>query len=105
MFLQEIEKCFIASLPPEVVDSTLGRKENEQEVHRSAILAILLIQISRCLKKKCSSKHKRGKFTYTGTKLKKCDTVLQFQAQEREIHQYQYHWTLCRLDCEPCNYK
>ena len=32
-----------------MVDATLGRRENEQEVHRSAILAILLIQISRWL--------------------------------------------------------
>ena len=27
----------------------MGRRENKQEVHRTAILAILLIQICRCL--------------------------------------------------------
>ena len=32
---------------------------------------------------------------------KKCDTALQFQAQEREVHQHRYHWTSCRLTCEP----
>ena len=36
---------------------------------------------------------------------KKCDTALQFQTQEREIHQYLYHWTPCRLACKPCNYE
>ena len=36
---------------------------------------------------------------------KKCDTALQFQAQEREVHKHRYHWTLCRLACEPCNYE
>ena len=60
----------------------------EQEGHRSAILAILLIQISRCLQIE-----------------KNCDATLQFQAQEREIHQYRYHWTPCRLPCEPCTYE
>ena len=38
----------------QVVDATLGRRENKP--------AILLIQISRCLQK-CGSKHKRGIFT------------------------------------------
>ena len=57
-------------------------------MHRSAILAILLIQISRCLQIE-----------------KNCDTALQFQEQERKSHHYRYHWTLRRLPCEPCTYE
>ena len=74
----------------------MGRRENEQEVHRPEILAILLIQISRCLQiiKKCRSKHKRGKFTNTGTigLRASCHASLATTSQKRWNSAYKSNW-------------
>ena len=57
----------------QLVDAALGWRKKEKEVHRSTILAILLVQIFRRCKStvkasaipRCSSENKRGKFTNT----------------------------------------
>ena len=87
MFLQEIEERLMAPPPPAASRRHNGQKRKGTASAQSAILAILLIQISRCLQ------------------IENCYTALQFHKQEREIHQYLYHCTPCRLPCEPCTFE
>ena len=94
----------------QVVDATLSRRGNEQEVHRSAILAILLIQISRYLQIEKKKRFqlpstKEGNSPRTVPNREKKAIPRCSSKHKREIHQYRCHWTPCHLPCEPCNYE
>ena len=102
LFLQELEEPLIAPqqlLCQQLVDSTLDIREMEQQVQ----IHQYLYQVHNMWFQAQVSLRKIHQYPYQIQIEKTCDTVLQFQAQEREIHQYRYHWTQCSLACEPCN--
>ena len=96
LFLQEIEERFFAPLPPAGGRRHTGQKRKRTrsaQVSNSSNLAYPDSRYLQIEKKKwfqLPSTRERNSPRPVPNRTK-CDTVLQFQAQEREIHQYRYH--------------
>ena len=95
LFLQEIERNFIAPFPPAGGGRHTGHKRKGTASANSPISVSSAQDAVPSTSEENSPKPNR----------KKCDTALQFQAQEREVHQHRYDWTPCRQTCEPTSQK